>query len=95
MLANFQIVEILSFQKILEKNLGHDAQKIYSKMVVQIFPQLKQNPYYGPNIKKLHDQKPESWRYRIGDYRLFYRINAEQKLVILFSICHRQSAYHQ
>jgi mRNA interferase RelE/StbE len=39
-----------------------------------VFPQLKEEPHFGLNIKKLKGFVPETWRYRIGKFRLIYII---------------------
>jgi mRNA interferase RelE/StbE len=33
------------------------------------------------------------YRYRIGDYRLFYTIDFDKKLVFILDITHRKDAY--
>jgi mRNA interferase RelE/StbE len=45
-------------------------------------------------IKKaitLSDYEPDTWRYRIGKYRIFYII--EKQIVSIISIDHRKDAY--
>jgi mRNA interferase RelE/StbE len=39
------------------------------------------------------DYKPETWRYRIGKYRLFYVIDENEKTVYILSIDLRKEAY--
>ena len=56
-------------------------------------PQIKIEPHYGPNIKKLKGYNPETWRYRIGRYRLFYVINESESRVDFISIDQRKDAY--
>jgi len=57
------------------------------------YPQLRQNPYYGKNIKKLVNYDPDTWRYRIGDYRFFYTIDDHKKIVYMLAADNRQGAY--
>jgi mRNA interferase RelE/StbE len=45
---------------------------------------LKKNPYSGKNIKKLKGEFEGVYRYRIGDIRIFYKINEEK--IIIFMI---------
>jgi len=54
---------------------------------------LRQEPHYGPNIKRLQGYEPITWRYRIGDYRLFYLIDDGEKIVYLLTMDHRKEAY--
>ena len=67
--------------------------KIYKKIGQRIYSQLKQNPYYGSNIKKLSGLDFDTWRYRIGDYRLFYEIDDGNKIVFITCLEHRKNAY--
>ena len=39
-------------------------------------------PHFGANIKKLKDFTPDTWRYRIGAWRLFYEIDEEEKVAL-------------
>ncbi len=58
-----------------------------------IIPQLKSEPHFGINIKKLKNYDPPTWRYRIGKYRVFYEIDAESKEVDILTISQRKDAY--
>jgi mRNA interferase RelE/StbE len=39
------------------------------------------------------DYKPETWRYRIGKYRVFYVIDALEKTIYLLSVDLIKEAY--
>jgi len=41
--------------------------------------------------EKLHGYEPDTWRYRIGNYRIFYII--ENQIINVVSIDHRKDAY--
>jgi mRNA interferase RelE/StbE len=56
-------------------------------------PQLKQEPHFGLNIKKLRGYDPEIWRYRIGRFRVFYLIDEKDHIVKVLSIEQRKNAY--
>ena len=86
---DFKIAETKNFQKIKE----HIDKKLYNKIVNIVYPQLKSNPYFGTNIKKLKGKFEGYYRYRIGNYRLFYLIEDEKVLVVVTDFRHRQSAY--
>jgi len=88
-LYNFQIAETKEFQKTIKKL---DA-KIYIKIKNIVYPQLRKNPFYGTNIKKLKGNYENVYRYRIGNYRLFYTINNDKVIVIITTISHRKNAY--
>ena len=76
-LSNFLIAESKTFIKI--KN--QIDTKIYDKIVNVVYPQLRVNPFFGINIKKLKGEFDRYYRYRIGSYRLFYLIDNEKIIV--------------
>ncbi len=86
----FKIAETETFQNSIEKL---KYKKLYNKIFTYIYPQLRINPFFGPNIKKLKGQLEGLYRYRIGDYRLFYKIDAKGMLVFILDIYDRKSAY--
>ena len=90
---NYKIFETEEFQKRIAKTSQRDKSFIEKKLAQYIYPQLKEEPHDGNNIKKLVDFNPETWRYRIGKYRLFYVIDEEDKIVYVISIDLRKDAY--
>ena len=92
-MSNYQIFETDEFLKKIKKITNRDQSFIERKLLQHIYPQLKEEPHYGNNIKKLMDYKPETWRYRIGKYRLFYVIDENEKTVYILSIDLRKEAY--
>ncbi len=87
---NFSIAETKSFEKIKLKI----DKKLYDKIVNAVYPQLKSNPYYGINIKKLKGDFEGYYRYKVGSYRLFYLIENEKVLVVVVDFRHRKKAYN-
>lgn len=67
--------------------------KIRNKLAHYVYPQLKETPHFGLNIKKLKGWEPATWRYRIGDWRFFYEIDETKKIVFMTAIHHRKDAY--
>lgn len=90
MLDNFQIAETESFIKEIEKS---QYKKLYKKIIDYVYPILKKNPYFGPNIKKLKGNYSDYYRYRLGDYRLFYKVDAEKIIIFIIDIRNRKKAY--
>jgi len=88
-LYDFQIAQTKEF----EKNIKKLDTKIYTKIKNIVYPQLKKNPFYGTNIKKLKGDYEGVYRYRLGNYRLFYIIDNNKVIVIVTTISHRQNAY--
>jgi mRNA interferase RelE/StbE len=92
-LDNFKVFETDQFLKDLEQDFSGQQERIKRKLITYVYPQLRENPYFGRNIKKLVNYKPDTWRYRIGDYRFFYTIDEHKKLVSMIAIDSRQEAY--
>ncbi len=86
---SYNIAETKNFQKIKSKI----NPKIYEKIKTIVYPQLKENPFFGSNIKKLKGDFEGYYRYRIGNYRLFYLIKEDKVLVVVVDLRHRQGAY--
>ncbi|MCK5306788.1 MAG: type II toxin-antitoxin system RelE/ParE family toxin [Candidatus Omnitrophica bacterium] len=92
-MTNFKLFETSQFLKNLEGEFGGQQKRIKRKLRSYVYPQLKQQPHFGKNIKKLRDYKPETWRYRIGDYRFFYEVDDHKKIVFMISADNRANAY--
>jgi len=88
-LYDFQIAQTKEFEKKIKKL----DPKIYIKIKNIVYPQLKKNPFYGANIKKLKGELEGVYRYRLGNYRLFYIVDNEKVILIITTISHRQNAY--
>ena len=58
-----------------------------------VYPQLRDNPHFGKNIKKLKNYQPETWRYRIGGYRFFHEINEKESIVYMLAVDSRKESY--
>jgi mRNA interferase RelE/StbE len=93
LLNNFKIFETKQFIKDLEQDFKGQKIRIKAKLKTYVYPQLMQNPYFGKNIKKLKNYKPDTWRYRIGMYRFFYEIDDKRKIVFMIAADNRQNAY--
>jgi mRNA interferase RelE/StbE len=89
----YQLFLTNEFDSGLDKITSRDRQSIEKKINDYMAPQIKIEPHYGPNIKKLKGYNPETWRYRIGRYRLFYVINESESRVDFISIDQRKDAY--
>ncbi len=90
MSTEFRIAETPKFQKQVAST---PYRAYYGKVKETIYPRLRENPYFAPNIKRLKGNLSSIYRYRIGDYRLFYTIDSEKKLVFIVAIAHRRDAY--
>jgi mRNA interferase RelE/StbE len=88
--AEFIIAETESFRKLVEKP---HFRSLYSKITDYIYPQLRQNPFYGSNIKKLKGDLARFYRYRIGNNRLFYTVDTDKFMVFVITIKDRKDSY--
>jgi mRNA interferase RelE/StbE len=92
-LSKFKIFETNQYIKDLDGDFSGQHMRIISKLRSYVYPQIKINPYFGKNIKKLVNYQPETWRYRIGHYRFFYEINDKEKVIYMIAADNRQKAY--
>jgi mRNA interferase RelE/StbE len=89
----FETDEFLRRCKRLEKQSPREAAFLRKKLTDYVYPQLREEPFWGKNVKKLRDYSPEMWRYRIGQYRLFYTVDTKEKIVFLLTVEDRKDAY--
>lgn len=54
---------------------------------------LVHNPLFGPNVRKLKGQYAGLYRYRVGRYRIIYRIDTQHYRCIIRGIHPRGKAY--
>lgn len=92
-LTDYRIFETEEFIKKLSKLNTQDRIFIQNKLRTYVYPQIKQSPWFGNNIKKLKGYTPETWRYRIGKFRLFYIIDDEKQIIYILTVDHRKDAY--
>jgi mRNA interferase RelE/StbE len=92
---NYRIFETDGFSDDLKKDFGGRQQKIKAKLRNYVYPQLRVQPHLGNNIRKLKEYFPETWRYRIGEYRFFYQIDEEEKIIFMIAAEHRKQAYRK
>ena len=83
-LSKYQIAETKTFEKVKNKI----DKKLYLKIKNFVYPQLRENPFYGTNIKMLKDNLEGYYRYRIGNYRLFYLIEDDKLIIAVIDFKH-------
>ena len=88
----YKIFETNNYIEEIE-NLSTNIKKLENKIKEYVYPQLRENPFLGKNIKKLKGYKPETWRYRIGDIRVFYEIDDKEVLILMISVSLRKDSY--
>ena len=80
--------------------LTRPAEKVYDKSsrdmrqrLGNCFEELEENPFYGGNIKPLTGKLKGLYRYRVGDWRIVYRIIKEKMFVEIIAILPRGNTY--
>lgn len=91
--SDFRIFETREFMVSLAALPPQTAQFIRRKLTEYVYPQLRREPYFGVNIKKFRAYTPETWRYRIGKFRIFFIVDAKKKTVSVLCVDYRRDAY--
>lgn len=86
----FHVAETETFEKELR---ALHLEERFNRAKKTIYAMLKENPYYGNNIKKLKGKYVGLYRYRLGDYRLIYSIDENEKIVFMLHVAQRKDAY--
>ena len=89
----YQVFETDEFVSKLEALPGRQARTIRDKLRSYVYPQIRVQPFYGANIRKLRGFAADVWRYRIGDYRIFHTVDEDDRVVSMVTIEHRKDAY--
>lgn len=81
-------------------DLSEKVKKFYAKTdqplakkLARCFEQLEQEPRQHANTKSLKGKLAGHFRYRVGDYRVIYRIDEAGQTVLVLKIAHRSEAY--
>ncbi len=93
LLIEYKIFETNQFKEDLHQIAASGLSKIVRKLRSVVYPQLRQHPHFGPNIKKLKNFKPETWRYRVGAWRFFFEIDEKEHVIFMIAAHHRSKAY--
>ena len=89
-MASYKIAETETFSEKIKES-KYKSQ--YRKITDYVYPILRENPFFGPNIKKLKGNLKELYRFRIGIFRLFYKVSNETVIVFILDIEDRKDAY--
>jgi mRNA interferase RelE/StbE len=64
-----------------------------ARKLARCFAQLEREPRRHNNIKRLSGKFAGFRRFRIGDWRVIYRIDDQANRVLVLSIAHRREVY--
>ena len=86
----------MNLSKSWDLQIDRSVFKVLKKMpqneagaVLQAIRLLPANPYFG-DIRKMEGEE-NSWRRRIGSYRIFYKIKVPEKIILVFRLERRTS----
>ncbi len=89
----YRIFETEPFLETLAALPPADRSRLTKKLQDFIYPLLRTQPYHGPWIKKLKGYRPDTWRFRVGSWRIFYGIDESKGLVLMTAVDDRKDAY--
>jgi mRNA interferase RelE/StbE len=64
-----------------------------AKKLAHCFKQLENDPRQHNNIKRLKGELKGKFRYRVGNWRVIYRIDAAKRQVWVLALAHRREVY--
>jgi mRNA interferase RelE/StbE len=86
----------LTYKIIIEKKAHKfikKQDKIRQKQIMKVLNKLQADPYNLPNVKRIKGSDFETYRYRLGDFRLIYRIHNDKLLILVLDIGPRGDIY--
>ncbi len=75
-------------------SLEHDLRKIDRQFILKILDAMRglaDNPF--PVQSKKLKGSDSSYRLRVGNYRVIYQVDTENKVVVVYHVRHRKDAY--
>jgi mRNA interferase RelE/StbE len=85
---------------MFEVILSPEAEEFYAaadrplaRKLARGFAQLECEPRRHNNVKRLSGEFTGLLRYRVGDWRVIYRIDDQSSHVLILSIAHRREVY--
>ncbi|WP_258084405.1 type II toxin-antitoxin system RelE family toxin [Thermococcus thermotolerans] len=91
------------YQVIISKDVVKNAKKYLKsgqrRKPAEFLKSLEENPFPKPpfDVKPVKGAKrgvTSTYRFRIGDYRLFYTVFWDEKIIIVTDLRPRERAYH-
>ncbi len=81
----------VDFSKQAVKNLKGIA-SVYQKKILEQIKVLAVNPFEMSNVKKLKGEE-DTYRLRVADYRIVYKIKDNELIILIVDINHRKDIY--
>ncbi|HEX3313620.1 MAG TPA: type II toxin-antitoxin system RelE/ParE family toxin [Gemmataceae bacterium] len=70
-----------------------NSDRILAKKLARCFAQLESDPRRHNNIKRLKGEFAGLFRYRVGDWRVIFRIDETASRVLVLAVAHRKDIY--
>ncbi len=81
----------VDFSKQAVKNLKGIA-SVYQKKILEQIKVLAVSPFEMNNVKKLKGEE-DTYRLRVADYRIVYKIKDNELIILIIDINHRKDIY--
>lgn len=81
-MSEYRIFETDPFGDDIDAIARSGRRRILEKLRQVVYPQLRDRPQFGANVRKPRNYDPPTWRYRIGSWRFFYEIDELRKFVL-------------
>ncbi len=76
---------------ISARNQIKKLKQVYQQAIVSALEDIKEDPYLG---KPLTRELSGRFSYRIGIYRIIYKVNFKEKIVLIITAGHRSVVYN-
>ena len=90
-MADYRVLETASFLEDLAA--AFDRARLTAKLHGYVYPLLRVSPRHHPQSRLIQGASPITWRWRIGDWRIFYQIDEASKTVFIIALDLRRDAY--
>lgn len=60
-----------------------------------VYPFLRRAPRGHPQSGRLRNYRPETWRWRLGEWRAFHLIDDQARIVAMVALALRRDAYRK
>jgi len=87
------VYRVKTASRRVEKEIAELPQHVRDR-VIEAIQKLAENPR-PQGARKLIGEMGGAWRIRVGDYRIIYDVDDDERLVIILAALHRREAYRR
>jgi mRNA interferase RelE/StbE len=92
--VNWRLAITPSAERDLSKLDRQTLTTVRSKLEA-LLPMIEGSHQPPPGTKRLRHTTPETWRLRVGDWRVLYRIDRSARAIIVHGVKHRSEMYER